>query len=465
MFSRNIPGDAARGNLMVIMVVTMSRRLRSVTNFLLANLAFADLCVGIFCVFQNLYIHLATTWVLGDALCKMFQFVHSLSYTASILILVVICTERYVAIIHPMACKSILTPTRLMVVVSAVWFLSAAYSAPRLGWMQTVRFNFSGGPPEVYCLSNIARYNRQLFDVLTFVLLYLLPLAIMMALYSRIAVALWRSSRGLEDVEVDVDPRRQPSCRRKVGGSGSFKVRFSTGRSVRLSTRGKRTLLAVAPAQDTPSASPELQSGHGHGHAHSHQEQRRASAQNVLRARRGVVRMLIAVVLAFAACNLPLHARKMWQLSPSYPFDTPFAAVFSLLTFLATYLNAALDPLLYAFMSRNFRRGARELLCAPPPPSPPLLLAAAEAQLVAVRVAGRQRAQLTAGAQPAARPRVSRRGWQSVARLLSLRPLCELETLCTRSRCDIVVERIAVSTPATLTEQHYVSKTYESCDS
>ncbi|XP_049964383.1 trissin receptor [Schistocerca serialis cubense] len=354
------------GNLMVIVVVTMSRRLRSVTNFLLANLAFADLCVGIFCVFQNLYIHLATTWVLGDALCKMFQFVHSLSYTASILILVVICSERYVAIIHPMACKSILTPTRLMVVVSTVWFLSAAYSAPRLGWMQTVRFNFSGGPPEVYCLSNIARYNRQLFDVLTFVLLYLLPLAIMMALYSRIAVALWRSSRGLEDVEVNVDPRRQPSCRRKVGGSGSFKVRFSAGRAVRLSTRGKRTLLAVAPVADTPSASPELQSGHGHGHghAHSHQEQRRASAQNVLRARRGVVRMLIAVVLAFAACNLPLHARKMWQLSPSYPFDTPFAAVFSLLTFLATYLNAALDPLLYAFMSRNFRRGARELLCA-----------------------------------------------------------------------------------------------------
>ncbi|XP_047118401.1 trissin receptor [Schistocerca piceifrons] len=352
----------ATGNLMVIVVVTMSRRLRSVTNFLLANLAFADLCVGIFCVFQNLYIHLATTWVLGDALCKMFQFVHSLSYTASILILVVICTERYVAIIHPMACKSILTPTRLMVVVSTVWFLSAAYSAPRLGWMQTVRFNFSGGPPEVYCLSNIARYNRQLFDVLTFVLLYLLPLAIMMALYSRIAVALWRSSRGLEDVEVDVDPRRQPSCRRKVGGSGSFKVRFSAGRSVRLSTRGKRTLLAVAPAADTPSASPDLQSGHGHGHAHSHQEQRRASAQNVLRARRGVVRMLIAVVVTFAACNLPLHARKMWQLSPSYPFDTPFAAVFSLLTFLATYLNAALDPLLYAFMSRNFRRGARELL-------------------------------------------------------------------------------------------------------
>lgn len=37
------------------------------------------------------------------------------------------------------------------------------------------------------------------------------------------------------------------------------------------------------------------------------------SSNNVLRARRGVIRMLILVVFAFAVCNLPFHARKMWQ--------------------------------------------------------------------------------------------------------------------------------------------------------
>jgi len=55
------------------------------------------------------------SWVIGDALCKMYQFVHSLSYTASIFILVVISTERYFAIIHPIKCKQILTPRRLVV--------------------------------------------------------------------------------------------------------------------------------------------------------------------------------------------------------------------------------------------------------------------------------------------------------------------------------------------------------------
>lgn len=46
------------GNLLVIIVVVMSRRLRSITNFFLANLAVADLCVGVFCVIQTLTFYL-----------------------------------------------------------------------------------------------------------------------------------------------------------------------------------------------------------------------------------------------------------------------------------------------------------------------------------------------------------------------------------------------------------------------
>ncbi|KAK9701754.1 7 transmembrane receptor (rhodopsin family) [Popillia japonica] len=81
------------------------------------------------------------------------------------------------------------------------------------------------------------------------------------------------------------------------------------------------------------------------------------SSQNVLKARRGVIRMLIIVVLTFALCNLPLHARKMWQYwSPHYRGDTRFSALFTPLTFLVTYFNSGINPLLYAFLSRNFRR-------------------------------------------------------------------------------------------------------------
>lgn len=82
-----------------------------------------------------------------------------------------------------------------------------------------------------------------------------------------------------------------------------------------------------------------------------------SSSQNVLRARRGVIRMLIIVVCTFALCNLPLHARKMWQhWSSDYKGNSNFSALLTPLTCLVTYFNSGLNPLLYAFLSKNFRR-------------------------------------------------------------------------------------------------------------
>lgn len=86
-------------------------------------------------------------------------------------------------------------------------------------------------------------------------------------------------------------------------------------------------------------------------------------SQNVLRARRGVVRMLIVVVLTFAVCNLPFHARKMWQYwSSGYEGSSDFSTLLTPLTFLITYFNSGINPLLYAFLSKNFRKGMKELL-------------------------------------------------------------------------------------------------------
>lgn len=126
------------------------------------------------------------------------------------------------------------------------------------------------------------------------------------------------------------------------------------------------------------------------------------SSNNVLLARRGVIRMLVIVVLTFACCNLPLHARKMWQYwyvqrftyndennmcfhgyrlinlnftktihvqtlcslrSNSYDGASNFNALLTPLTFLVSYFNSAINPLLYAFLSKNFRKGMRELFC------------------------------------------------------------------------------------------------------
>ena len=56
---------ALLGNVLVIAVILLHRKMRSVVNFCLANLAVADLCVGVFCVLPNLSLYMSQPWHLG----------------------------------------------------------------------------------------------------------------------------------------------------------------------------------------------------------------------------------------------------------------------------------------------------------------------------------------------------------------------------------------------------------------
>ncbi|KAJ8726352.1 hypothetical protein PYW07_001050 [Mythimna separata] len=339
------------GNLLVILVVTLSRRLRSITNFFLANLAVADLCVGVFCVFQNLTIYLIPSWVFGDFLCKMYQFVHSLSYTASIFILVVICTERYFAIIHPITCKQILTSTRLRLVILGVWITSAAYSAPKFIWVETITNDLGDGHMETICIPHRRKYNSELFDMVNFGLLYVTPLCVMTVLYTRIAVCLWQSSHALQHME------RVQCCG----------TQFPRPEKAATAPYDPNRPLVGADEKKVVTMSSSSQTGKtsskGRGHETRNCHHLSHLSRNVLRARRGVVRMLIVVVLTFAVCNLPFHARKMWQYwSSGYEGPSDFSTLLTPLTFLITYFNSGINPLLYAFLSKNFRKGMKELI-------------------------------------------------------------------------------------------------------
>ncbi|CRL00425.1 CLUMA_CG013691, isoform A [Clunio marinus] len=347
------------GNLLVILVVTLSRRLRSITNFFLANLAVADFCVGIFCVFQNLSMYLIDSWVFGSFLCKAYHFIHSLSYTASIFILVVICMERYLAIQHPITSKQILTSSRLKSVIVLVWWASVMYSIPKFIYVETIT-NKLGNETETICTVNRRDYNVKLFDILNFIFLYLLPLMVMTVLYSRIAISLWKSSKGLGR-SLQMKNTTIPSTSTGVNNAPFLKHPIKYDKRALNTSECEVSMESDRNGVTTWRTQSISHSRHNHtqqAHISTH------STNNVLRARRGVVRMLMVVVLTFALCNLPLHARKILlsNRSQAYRGDSNFNALFTPLTFLATYFNSGINPLLYAILSRNFRKGMSELL-------------------------------------------------------------------------------------------------------
>jgi len=61
------------GNILVLVVIAVHKRMRTITNFFLANLAVADLCVGVFCILPNLSTYLTPSWLFGRVRALMWQ--------------------------------------------------------------------------------------------------------------------------------------------------------------------------------------------------------------------------------------------------------------------------------------------------------------------------------------------------------------------------------------------------------
>lgn len=119
----NIPG-----NLLVILAVVIDpyKNLRSPFNYLMANLAFADLIVGTVTDPISVYIH----WKEGiDANLTLpeIQTIHMsyfISCTASVLSLSTLAVERYLAIRNPHTYRNEFTTGRVLLTVAGIWIIS-----------------------------------------------------------------------------------------------------------------------------------------------------------------------------------------------------------------------------------------------------------------------------------------------------------------------------------------------------
>uniref|UniRef100_A0A9J8CCG1 5-hydroxytryptamine (serotonin) receptor 2C, G protein-coupled-like 2 n=2 Tax=Cyprinus carpio TaxID=7962 RepID=A0A9J8CCG1_CYPCA len=85
------------GNILVIMAVSIERKLHNATNYFLCSLAVADMLVGFLVMpaslISILYNH---TWPLPELLCPLWIFLDVLFSTASIMHLCAISLDRYI---------------------------------------------------------------------------------------------------------------------------------------------------------------------------------------------------------------------------------------------------------------------------------------------------------------------------------------------------------------------------------
>ncbi|GIY42361.1 substance-P receptor [Caerostris darwini] len=116
------------GNLSVLLIVAVSRRMRTVTNYFIANLAVADIVIGLFAIPFQFQAALLQKWVLPPFMCAFCPFVQVMSVNVSIFSLAAIALDRYRAVMHPIKAKTANGSAKWIILL--IWIFSAMFGIP-----------------------------------------------------------------------------------------------------------------------------------------------------------------------------------------------------------------------------------------------------------------------------------------------------------------------------------------------
>jgi len=111
------------GNSLVIYVIMSKERMRTVTNFLLLNLAIADLSFVVVIPSSTAYVFAANRWPFGDVACRLMHYLINVTAYVTVYTLVLISVIRYMTIVHTNSTARYRTTGRVIGMIVAIWVL------------------------------------------------------------------------------------------------------------------------------------------------------------------------------------------------------------------------------------------------------------------------------------------------------------------------------------------------------
>ncbi|CAK9820779.1 Pyrokinin-1 receptor [Anthophora plagiata] len=294
------------GNVATCVVIARNKSMHTATNYYLFSLAVSDLLLLISGLPPEMYyIWSHFPYVFGEAFCIIQSFAAETSANATVLTITAFTVERYVAICHPFISHTMSKLSRAVKFVIMIWLLALCLAVPQAVQFGVI-YEYSNG--SVILDSARCSMKRILiehsFEIST-MLFFVVPMTIITVLYILIAIKLRRS---------------------RLLTASTKRNHLSDGLNHCDSGRGKTA------------------------------------------AQRNVIRMLVAVVVAFFICWAPFHAQRLlavYARSREAIPENALVVVYTTLTYVSGvfyYLSTTVNPLLYNIMSNKFREAFKSML-------------------------------------------------------------------------------------------------------
>lgn len=179
------------GNGTLIYTVLRNKNMRSTPNVLLVSLALGDLLLILISVPFSSTIYTFTDWPYGESICKLNEFLGTLSLGVSVFTLTALSGERYMVIVYPMTSHRGPSTQRTVMIACAIWMVSVG-----LALMDLIGASVQNNMC-IVCPEQWGRAYEKFHAMFQFLVYFALPIVIIATFYALMARMLLISSKHL----------------------------------------------------------------------------------------------------------------------------------------------------------------------------------------------------------------------------------------------------------------------------
>ncbi|XP_050677485.1 G-protein coupled receptor moody-like [Leptidea sinapis] len=349
------------GNLITIIALARYEKIRNATAIFIISLSFSDLLLCCFNLPLSASTFIHRSWVHGRFLCRLFPLMRYALVATSLFTVMAITMNRYVIIAHPRLYPRMYKQGNITLMLAAIWL--ASFGVLIATWFD--KWGRFGLDVDIGSCSIILDKNGRSPKKILFMTAFLLPSISILVCYTRIFFIVRKTTKNSGNSKKTGIHNAIASISSVDSSDGLSSVKVSGRESSRDNidsqyddddfSRNKNTTFQIQTKEDKLTVNQAIK--------HQPSRLRRTALRKSMallklslptRKDKRLGTMIIAIIISFCMCHLPITITKMAR------EITPLPAL-NIASYLLLYLSSCINPVIYVAMSKETRKAYMHL--------------------------------------------------------------------------------------------------------